>query len=52
MRDRLVDKFGANVALQKGSNGIFNITVDGDLKFTNQDTGQFPTDQEVDALGA
>lgn len=52
MRDLLVDKFGANVTLQKGSGGIFNISVDGELKFSNQDTGQFPTDQELDALGA
>ena len=52
MRDRLVGKFGANVALEKGSDGIFNVTVDGALKFAIHDAGHFPTDEEVDALNA
>tara|TARA_B100000676_G_C17743325_1_gene662547 strand:- start:286 stop:411 length:126 start_codon:yes stop_codon:yes gene_type:complete len=40
------------VQLEKGSGGIFNVTVDGSLKYSNQDNGRFPSDEEVDALGA
>lgn len=52
MRDRLVDKFGAKVELQKGGEGVFEVSVDGALKFNIMDAGRFPTDADVDALSA
>jgi selT/selW/selH-like putative selenoprotein len=32
--------------------GAFEITVDGQLLFSKKQTGRFPTDEEIDALGA
>ena len=32
--------------------GVFEITVDGKLLYSKKQTGRFPTDEEVDALGA
>ena len=36
----------------KGSGGVFEIAVDGKLKFSKKQLGRFPTDDEVAALGA
>ena len=33
--------------LRKGSNGVFEITVDGKLRFSKKQVGRFPTDAEV-----
>jgi selT/selW/selH-like putative selenoprotein len=33
------------------SPGVFEITVDGHLKFSKKQTGRFPTDEEVIATG-
>jgi selT/selW/selH-like putative selenoprotein len=35
----------------KGSGGVFEIAVDGKLKFSKKQLGRFPTDDEVAALG-
>jgi selT/selW/selH-like putative selenoprotein len=34
-----------------GVGGVFEITVDGRLVFSKKQTGRFPTDEEVDAVG-
>ena len=31
---------------------MFEITVDGKLAYSKKATGRFPTDEEIDALGA
>jgi selT/selW/selH-like putative selenoprotein len=38
--------------LVPGVGGAFEITVDGELAFSKKQTGRFPTDEEIDALGA
>jgi len=38
--------------LVPGVGGVFEITVDGKLLYSKKQTGRFPTDEEVDALGA
>jgi len=48
----LQDKYGAEVELVPGSGGAFEITVDGQLKYSKKQTGRFPTDEEVVAVGA
>lgn len=48
----MVDKSGAEVELVKGSNGVFEITVDGRLAFSKKALGRFPTDEEIDAIAA
>jgi selenoprotein W-related protein len=41
---------GAEVEYVKGNGGIFDITVDGDLKFSKKQAGRFPTGEEIEAL--
>jgi len=40
----------ADVELIRSSGGVFEITVDGQLKFSKKKIGRFPTDAEIDAL--
>ena len=40
----------SNVTLLKGSNGVFEITVDGRLGFSKKALGRFPENDEIDAL--
>jgi selenoprotein W-related protein len=47
----LQEKYGAEVELVPGVGGVFEITVDGQLKFSKKQTGRFPTDEEVLAVG-
>jgi selenoprotein W-related protein len=48
----LEQKYGAEVELVPGVGGVFEITVDGQLKFSKKQTGRFPSDDEVVATGA
>ncbi|MCK9908237.1 Rdx family protein [Microbacteriaceae bacterium K1510] len=41
---------GADVDIVRSSGGVFEITVDGQLKFSKKALGRFPTDEEIDAL--
>jgi len=34
----------------RSSGGVFEISVDGELKFSKKQLGRFPTDEEIDAL--
>lgn len=47
----LQDKYGAEVELVPGVAGVFEITVDGRLAFSKKQTGRFPTDEEIIAIG-
>jgi len=47
----LESKYGAEVELVPGVGGVFEITVDGQLKFSKKASGRFPTDDEVLATG-
>jgi selT/selW/selH-like putative selenoprotein len=35
------------VLLRKSGGGVFEITVDGRLRFSKKATGRFPTDEDV-----
>ena len=48
----LHDKYGAEVELVPGVGGVFEITVEGRLAFSKKQTGRFPTDEEIEAIGA
>jgi selT/selW/selH-like putative selenoprotein len=37
----------AEVRLRKSGGGVFEIMVDGGLRFSKKATGRFPTDEEV-----
>jgi selT/selW/selH-like putative selenoprotein len=47
----LEEKYGAEVELVPGVGGVFEITVDGQLKFSKKQSGRFPSDDEVIATG-
>lgn len=36
----------------KGTNGVFEITVDDRLRFSKKAMGRFPTDEEIVAAGS
>ncbi len=40
----------AKVTLVKGGGGVFEVTVDGALKFSKMSLGRFPEDREIDGL--
>jgi len=40
-------EFGAEVELIKGMDGVFEVTVDGDLLFSKRALGRFPKEGEV-----
>ncbi len=40
-------EFGAAVELIKGKDGVFEVTVNGDLVFSKRALGRFPDDGEV-----
>ena len=48
----LEKRYGAEVELVPGVGGVFEITVDGRLAFSKKQTGRFPTDEEIVAVGA
>jgi len=50
VRDRLVERFGADVELAEGRTGAFEVTVDGRLAFSKKALGRFPDDAEIDAM--
>jgi selenoprotein W-related protein len=47
----LEQNYGAEVELVPGVGGVFEITVDGQLKFSKKQIGRFPSDDEIIATG-
>jgi selenoprotein W-related protein len=43
----LEHEFGAKVELIEGKDGVFEVTVDGNLVFSKRALGRFPDDGEV-----
>jgi len=43
----LKDRFGADTRLIKGKDGVFEVTVDGELLFSKRRLGRFPDPGEV-----
>lgn len=50
MGDLFERRAGATVKLVKGSGGVFEISVDGELRFSKKNAGRFPQDRELDSL--
>ena len=40
----------SDIDIVPGRSGQFDVTVDGKLAYSRYQTGQFPTDDEIDAL--
>ena len=45
-----MQEFEARVELDRGSGGVFDVFVDGDLVYSKADTGRFPSQGEVSRL--
>ncbi len=43
-------KGATDVEIAPGNLGDFEITIDGDLVYSKQERGEFPTDGDIDAL--
>jgi selT/selW/selH-like putative selenoprotein len=41
----------SDVEIAPGKSGQFDVTVDGKVAYSRAQTGRFPTDEEIDALG-
>ena len=44
------DRYGVEAELIRGTNGVFEVTVDDSLLFSKKDVGRFPDHDEVFAL--
>jgi selT/selW/selH-like putative selenoprotein len=47
MGDELKKNLGAEIELIAGSNGVFDITVDGRMIYSKFEQGRFPQSQEI-----
>ena len=52
MSDRFSRIETAEIDLVKGSGGVFEITLDGELVYSKKQTGRFPNWKEVEAIAA
>ena len=50
MGDELKKNLGAEIELIAGSNGVFDITVDGKMVFSKFDQGRYPQVDEIISL--
>jgi hypothetical protein len=41
------NKYGITASLREGAGGIFEVSIDSDTVYTNQETYRFPTDEEI-----
>lgn len=47
MQEAIKKKYGITAALKEGAGGIFEVSIDDALAYTNQTTYRFPTDEEI-----
>ena len=52
MSDRFSQIDAAEIELVKGSGGVFEITLEGDLVYSKKAAGRFPSWKEVEAIAA
>jgi len=50
VREKLLGADDVTVELVKGQGGVFDITVDSQLKFSKKKLNRFPTDEDLDAI--
>ena len=50
MRECLEKLGAADFELRPGKSGQFDVTVDGDVRYSRSKTGRFPTDAEIEDL--
>lgn len=47
MQAAIKNKYGITASLKEGAGGIFEVSIDGKLAYSNQTTYRFPTDEEI-----
>ena len=47
MQASIKGKYGITARLREGVAGIFEVFIDGQTVYTNQETYRFPTDEEI-----
>ena len=47
MQAAIKQKYGITAALDEGVGGIFEVSIDGTLVYSNQVTYRFPEDEEI-----
>ena len=47
MQAAIKSKYGIEASLREGAGGIFEVSIDNDMVYSNQDTYRFPTDEEI-----
>ena len=52
MRDHFVNAANAEVELVEASGGVFEVTIDGELRFSKKAIYRFPNDAELEAMTA
>ncbi len=47
MQAAIKNKYGITASLKESVGGIFEVSIDGKLVYSNQTTYRFPTDEEI-----
>ena len=47
MQEAIKKKYGLSASLKEGAGGIFEVSIDGKVVYSNQTTYRFPTDPEI-----
>ncbi len=47
MQEAIKTKYGLTAGLKEGAGGIFEVSIDGKVVYSNQTTYRFPTDPEI-----
>ena len=47
MQEAIKKKYGLSAGLKEGAGGIFEVSIDGQVAYSNQTTYRFPTDEEI-----
>ncbi len=47
MQEAIKKKYGVVAGLTEGAGGIFEVSIDDAVVYTNQTTYRFPTDEEI-----
>jgi len=47
LQEAIKTKYGITAGLKEGMGGIFEVSIDGRVVYTNETTYRFPTDEEI-----
>ncbi len=47
MQEAIKKKYGLAATLREGAGGIFEVSIDDSVVYSNQTTYRFPTDEEI-----